>query len=313
MNNKIWIIKFFLINILVIGTIEIIYNFYPINRHYVDYIVNDILPNTKNKKVDILLLGDSVAANALSSKQLKDAIFDLTSNQAISMAGNYFLLKKFLKQNNPPKELFLFTVPEFYQNDLNQIWTYLYFETVFKNNEEIKEIQKIKPNLYLSENNLDKYFETRKGAFISIFKNFRNIRIKHSMLNKTEIKNDLNFISEIVTSKSENFKKNYNDILDIPIIYFDKINELCKENNIKFNIVIEPSPQRILNMFYSSNWYNYLTKSNIKLYDINSFYKFSDIHFEDGTHISGKVNDYYLQLVDENIINLIENKKEEYK
>ena len=165
MTNKKWIKNFFLNIIILIFIIEISYHLKSSNRHYVDYIINNILPNTKNKNVDILILGDSVAANAFKNKILKENIFDLSSNQAISMAGNYFLLKRFLEQNNPPKELFLFTIPQFYQNDLNQIWTYLYFETVFQNDEEFEEIKKIKPNLYLSENKLDKYLESRKNKY----------------------------------------------------------------------------------------------------------------------------------------------------
>ena len=307
MTNKKWIKNFFLNIIILIFIIEINYQLNSSsNRHYVDYIINNILPNTKNKNVDILILGDSVAANAFKNKIVKENIFDLSSNQAISMAGNYFLLKRFLEQNNPPKELFLFTIPQFYQNDLNQIWTYLYFETVFQNDEEFEEIKKIKPNLYLSENKLDKYFETRKNKFI--FKNENenfNNRKQHHFVEISDLDNSQNYLSHNVTLKEREFVKIYNLTPEIPMIYLNKLQKLCQEKNIKLNIVIEPSPHRILNLFYLSNWYKYLKNMNIGFYDINEFYKFSDIHFHDGVHISGKINDYYLQLVDENIFSVI--------
>ena len=76
MTNKKWIKNFFLTIIILIFIIEISYHLKSSNRHYVDYIINNILPNTKNKNVDILILGDSVAANVFNNKILKENIFD---------------------------------------------------------------------------------------------------------------------------------------------------------------------------------------------------------------------------------------------
>lgn len=75
----------------------------------------------------ILILGDSVAAQIFPISEFSSEICSLTTNQAISMAGQYALLSNFVAAGNKPELIILFFIPNTFQNNLDQIYTYNYF------------------------------------------------------------------------------------------------------------------------------------------------------------------------------------------
>lgn len=88
---------------------------------------------SKKKGVKTLLLGDSVAKQAYDNYAYNDSLYSLACNQAISVAGHYFLLKYFLDNYTSPEELdiiFLYR-PTSFSNDLDQPVTFNYFLKLF--------------------------------------------------------------------------------------------------------------------------------------------------------------------------------------
>lgn len=83
----------------------------------------------QGKKIKKLLLGDSVGNQIFNVNNYNDSLYSLCSNQAITLAGNYFLLKNFLETNPTTEgiEVALIFTPFTLQNDLNQIFTFHYF------------------------------------------------------------------------------------------------------------------------------------------------------------------------------------------
>ena len=78
-----------------------------------------------------MLLGDSVGKQMFDSSEENDTINSLTSNQAISVAGQYILLDNYIKAGNQIDTAYLFFTPFSFVNNLDQIFTYNYFVKPF--------------------------------------------------------------------------------------------------------------------------------------------------------------------------------------
>ena len=89
------------------------------------------------KKVKVLIIGDSVAKQLYDNETYNGDVYSLASNQAISLVGQYILLKNFIdnNQNNLPVEIVLIYVPQSFRNNLDQIYSYNYFLKPFYKSE----------------------------------------------------------------------------------------------------------------------------------------------------------------------------------
>lgn len=81
-----------------------------------------------NKKVKKLIMGDSTGHALYPSGKEYDSIASMACNQAITFAGQYFLLKNYLGTNkdNLPQEIIFLATPESFGNDVDQ-FAYQYF------------------------------------------------------------------------------------------------------------------------------------------------------------------------------------------
>ena len=305
MHGNKWIKVWFTFITVTVLLLEVNYRFYTYNRHYVDYLVNDFIPNLKNKEYETILLGDSLAKNSFSTLNIHQNILDLTSNQAISMAGNYYLLERYIKNNKVPKKIYLFFIPEFLQNNLDQNTTYLYFETVFNKENEINEIMSIKPNLFKNNFNINKYFESRKKSIMFLNHYTPKKRLNYEEIDESSLIKKVDFINKKISSRIAK-SNNYRHVMkDIPKIYLKRIIDFCKNNNIEFTVIIEPIPSEINNIFKESDWNKYLKDQNIGFYNINNIYNFNSYFFRrDGIHIDKNMNMYYQNLIDKYILDI---------
>ena len=305
MNGKKWLLTLVVLILVQIVSIEVIYQTYKYSRHEVDYLVKERIPQLHNQEYKTLLLGDSLARNALGHIIMPQGVIELTSNDAVSMAGNYFILKRYLKDNRPPKELYLFCTPNHLYQDLNTQHTYSYFETVFNSKEEMEEIKKIKPSLYSNNFSWDKYMESRVKSLKILTHYKEKGRAKLARSTTKPICEDKNFINRQIKQEINNVKRDKDIIYDIPRIYINKMSMLAKELGIKFTIVIEPVPKIVQNTFKKSKVYRYLQKQDIKIIDINDYYTFDNCLFKiDGTHIHADANIYYQNLISKYIFKI---------
>lgn len=81
-----------------------------------------------NKKIKKLIMGDSTGHALYPSEKEYDSIASMACNQAITFAGQYFLLKNYLETNkdNLPQEIIFLATPESFGNDVDQ-FAYQYF------------------------------------------------------------------------------------------------------------------------------------------------------------------------------------------
>lgn len=85
----------------------------PLSRHPLDRLVLSLRHDVAN--ADIVLMGDSVTQDVAGSYRLgaEGGVANLTTNKASGIVGVYFLLQRYLANNQPPKALVLAATPEF--------------------------------------------------------------------------------------------------------------------------------------------------------------------------------------------------------
>ena len=148
--------------------------------------------------------------------------------------------------------------------------------------------------------------ESRVARFLNFEKYSPPIKKKSISINKDLLTRDKDFTNSMIKSRLGYANKLNQNIKKIPEVYLDKIINLCKINNIKFTVIIEPLPRSINKIFLSSNIYNHINSLDIDIININNYFFFQDEYFYDGIHIRGDVNSYYQNLLDENILDLYE-------
>jgi hypothetical protein len=87
-----------------------------------------------------LYLGDSVARQVFPPGEETDKPFSkyITTNQAISVAGQYYLLREALESHPAVKTVYLFYTPNAWGNNLDQVYTHDYFCGYFHKPEHVK-------------------------------------------------------------------------------------------------------------------------------------------------------------------------------
>jgi len=116
------------------STILLFNNLYLFNYPGKDIYIS-IEKSKKKNKTKILLLGDSVGKQLFDNKQNFDRLNSFACNQAISMAGQYFLLHNYLEAGNNIDKLIIIYNPFSFRNNLNQVYTFHYFLKPFYNSD----------------------------------------------------------------------------------------------------------------------------------------------------------------------------------
>ncbi len=309
MNARKFTKLFFILTTLIFIIIEIIFQLNKCqHKSKIDYIINHKLNNMKNKSYDSLILGDSISTMVLSPTIIKNNILDLSTTVPVSLVGNYFAIKRYLENNNEVESIYLFTSVELLNETLNRNLTYSYFESIFTRRNEIKEVTKIRPDLY-KNTFLDNYFISRKNKLTLSKCLVHKIKQKPTYINETDLIKKSDFTNRAINDKIIKYKE-YNTIPELPKIYLDKIIELSNSNNIKFTLIIEPSLEDANKLFLKSKWKRYLDKLPITIININNYYQFNNYAFKsDGLHLRGDNNLYYQNLINRHILKLYKEEK----
>lgn len=211
----------------------------------------------KHEKVKRLLIGDSVAMQIYPCDKEYDDMVSLACNQAITMAGYYFLLKNYCESNEKclPDEVVLMLSPFTLGSNLDQ-FAYHYFLKPFNNSE-----------------------------YSDLFSSYLIDRIEKIKCHRTA---NLPFV------RSSNYSPSYSMCADdyvllspISIDYYERIKRICDEGKIALQVVFVPSKEcnrlKIESMFEESMKMNELP---MELYDYwektKSF--FPDNYFKDNVH-----------------------------
>ncbi|MCL2598127.1 MAG: hypothetical protein FWD66_10870, partial [Paludibacter sp.] len=99
-------------------------------------VYHSIEKSKTKKKVKKLLIGDSVAEQLYNNYDYNDSIYSLACNQAITVAGHYFLMNNFINANKDelPEEVIFICAPLPLSNNLDK-YTFPYLLKPFYNKE----------------------------------------------------------------------------------------------------------------------------------------------------------------------------------
>ena len=174
----------------------------------------------KNSGCPVVYLGDSVCNQIWPQNEESEKICYLGCNQAITTAGTYLLLKKYLEHNPQTKEAYYIIVPRNLANNLNLNFTYQYFVIPFLDDANI--------NLLTQE--------TRE----LLYDKFGRLFLESKIIKGTLLNNNL-LMKMYLSHIQRKPEKIYNHKLSrTAIIYLEKIRELCRECNVKF--LVRPIP-----------------------------------------------------------------------
>jgi hypothetical protein len=183
----------------------------------------------KRKK---LILGDSVVKQFSESDIDTGVYLNLASNQAISLVGQYCLLSNYIQTKNELDTLYLVYHPLSFSNNLDNSFTFHYFEKPFYGEEYMK--------LFTEEV-------------------------------KTQIeKIPFHYLAKYHPVLTSNWSPNYSSeeqnkpfISNISRIYLEKIEILCRLNNIHLIIVSPPVNQKFKKEFLEDKKFSPVEKQQI--------------------------------------------------
>ncbi|HLP47754.1 MAG TPA: hypothetical protein VK469_17555 [Candidatus Kapabacteria bacterium] len=184
-----------------------------------------------------VILGDSVGRQLFPTSPGEKSLY-LTSNQAISMVGQYILLDKYLSRfPGRVKKVILILHPYSLTNNLDQKWSFNYFLLPFFSRENDRYFS---PLVFSLMENC-KYCYLYRQGFIKKFinKHLENFQVDFSTLNN----HPFGF------SGFQDVNRIY--LAPITLEYLKKLDRLCRQNHIKFHLYCPP----ISKHFYPENFF----------------------------------------------------------
>lgn len=249
------------ISSLLLHTSLFTYNYYPGREIYTAIKKSNRKSNKKN-----LLIGDSVGNQIFNSSENHSQFESLATNQAISMAGQYELVKNYVSADNEIDTLFMVFVPWSFKNNLDQIYTYHYF---------------LKPFNPFSTNTCFDSLVLQQCAKIPFYRysQIPHIKISEwapSFLSEDSI--DFSFLSPIST------------------IYLNKIKDLSIKKDFKVFIIAPPISEERKQLIEGMDFteiYNCSMSKEFLVYINNFEYRLSS-DFLDGTHLKRPEKEQYI-------------------
>lgn len=230
-------------------------------------VYHSIIKSRCKKKTKTLILGDSVGRQIYNNYNFNDSIYSLASNQAITLAGQYFLLKDFLCCNDDhPQFVYLIFTPGSLSNDIDE-YGYQYF---------------LKPM------NTHHYRSMMNVHLVSRIK-----EVPLSWLSQFPLVKYTNW-----TPKKHVTRTPCNRLFSsLNLEYLDSIENICNKNDIILHLIAAPSRVSDSNYFCQMAQNENLENKHIEEY-IHSMQFFPDSVFVDGTH-------YYEQFIPDDYLSLV--------
>ena len=276
---KNFLIKTFIYFITVILSIQIIcYIYIKTNFLYGVFNYDGIETYSAIKKSKLksakktLLLGDSLGKQLFPEDN--ENYNSLTTNHAISIAGNYFLLKNYLNAGNTIESLVIIYNPQSFQNNLDQKLTYHYFLKPFFNNDY---------NKYFSNNLLTQIRKIPNKNYLSI----PSIKATKWSPSFPLSKKSITIETDEVDNNYEKKKSYY--LSPISIEYLNMIKGLSIKH--RFSIKLLPPPVSTNKKINLISFQKEIQKTDLieefKFY-LNNINYIDDNYFSDGIHLKNK-------------------------
>lgn len=234
-----------------------------------DEIKNYIYKAQEEDGTTRLIIGDSVCRQLFVGLQEMNKDFTIIgSNGAITVAGQYILMKEYLDHHPEATDVFLILLPESLERTYDTTWGYQYGVMPFVETNTLR---------WLDQNTLDIISSTYGEFFLKpeIVNGIRSSGVNKKLY--------LNFLRK----RSAGYR--LTDYFELADQYICKMDELCKEKNVNFHLY--PCPVSEIKKKDIENLVPLFMESGI--YPINpSFleriYYFPAEQAADGAHFSGE-------------------------
>lgn len=311
------VILFFIFIFIFYGASYLAPSFSIIYKNITDYKING-LNKIINRKFQDVIFGSSITYGALGFDIVKyKNVLNMTSVADVTLVGHYFSLKRFLDNSNSSKNVYLFVMPEMinYEFSGDRKTTYSFFNNVFTLKNEIDNIKEVYPSY---------------SKQINFFQNqalYWDNQIQCVFFKKNCLKDKFKLNSESIWIGNDTYKQDYSLILNSnqkkyiktranylsritfnpkQVHFLKKMVELCKNENINFFLVLEPTPETVYNEYIKSESYRTITalsqELKFKFIDMNQINVFKDNQFFDGRHLTKNNAKFYENLILKNII-----------
>jgi hypothetical protein len=223
---------------------------------------------------DTVILGDSVchqlwAPENQTKEELSEVCY-LGNNQAITPAGSYLLLKKYLENNQQTRKVYYIILPGSLANDISLDYSYQYFVVPFCDEENMS---------YLEDETVDKIINTFGEFFVN------NKIIKSWLINNNSL---MSLYLERIQKKEETSVSGR--ISRTAAIYLKKMQELCDVCGAEFIVKSAPLADTSENYEFSE------FKQDIVEYDLDGILDgyiegiqyYPDNFFRDGKHFTSE-------------------------
>ncbi len=232
-NNFYRSILFILVGIVIFLLLET----YVFKQTRVDQEIYDVikLADTAGPFPEVII-GDSVARQLFPTGPGKKSLY-LTSNQAISMVGQYILVDKYITRfPGQVKDVIAILHPYSFTNNLDQKWSFNYFFLPFFTRENDRYFS---PLVFSLMENC-KYCYLYRQGFI---KKFIKKHLEHFQVDFSSLDNHpFEFTGYSTVDRIY--------LTPIALEYLKKLDELCKQNQIKLHLFCPPI-SRVFNSDYS--------------------------------------------------------------
>jgi hypothetical protein len=173
-----------------------------------------------------LVLGDSVARQIFNPEYQEESneICYMATNQAITPAGNYILLRNYLHNNQQVKKVYYVARPDSLQSGVNFTYTYSYFITPLYKEPFWEYLD------YETRERIDRVF----GSLWTRHEFPKWMLAKYPKL--------LEWYNEGL-SEIWNHRWSKQEMPDMSVTYIANMKQLCEENDIEFILLSPPLPE----------------------------------------------------------------------
>ena len=281
--------------VLVLGFEFSLWAWLPINhgRHEGDF----VRARAARANQEVVLFSDSITYGALSLLDEKNGVSDLTSNQAMGVAGNYFLLRQLIAAGNAPKRVAYVIHPRSYEVDyyLFPELTESYFTTVFVENDEISTIEKVLNRADLA----GRMREAQEELRFTIPSQIRRGIVHEPLIRglrglKRHLRGDFVDPQALELIEEQSALKKF-ILSDVSRLFMEKIAALTKAHEIELMLFPPPIPQSVLDTWKNNGyWLQYVSfmqsfdrrHPHARFTEDIGFGSVEDQFFGDGIHLT---------------------------
>lgn len=297
-----------LIVLVCLAAVEFAYYFISLPRDFTAWTVTAANRAYGGEKYQTVLLSDSITSLSLYGVPLDESVLNLGTTAPVAVPGNYFLLRRYLERNPPPRKVLFFVSQPLLFSDIRSADEKSQFSREFSRLEEITSMaQDRRWDIY----SIRQWAEHRQyflKQLVGIKPIYAGPPLNSFWDQNLSVKQDTLFTQSTVAPIAQNFI--FTEMPSTVFKYMESIMNLCKTRGIVLTIVIEPA-----NPIYKNAWQwskarpeleKLAGRMGVTIVDINAFQNFPDYAFRsDAVHLREEWKPIYIRAIQAHVANLL--------